>query len=77
MADKQTDVDGLIESLTEREGEILNLGTKGLSTREMPARLYLSYKTVKGYNTQMVFSPKAGGIQKVNNLFCCAFIRLH
>jgi len=40
----------LIEPLTERELEILQLITQGLSNREISERLFLALSTVKGYN---------------------------
>jgi LuxR family maltose regulon positive regulatory protein len=40
----------LIESLTRRELEILQLIAKGLSNREIGERLFLSLNTVKGHN---------------------------
>ena len=45
----------LIEPLTERELEILQLITQGLSNREISERLFLALSTVKGYN-QIIFN---------------------
>lgn len=41
--------DERLASLTEREREILNLITDGLTNREIGERLFLSEKTVKNY----------------------------
>ena len=45
--------DGLIESLSERELEILQLIAQGLSNREISERLYLALDTVKGHNRKI------------------------
>ena len=42
-----------IEPLHQKEIEILNLISEGLSNREISKRLYLSAETVKWYNKQM------------------------
>ena len=39
----------VIDSLTDREREILNLLTQGLSNKAIAARLYLSVRTVEGH----------------------------
>jgi LuxR family maltose regulon positive regulatory protein len=45
----------LIEPLTERELEVLDLIAEGLSNREIGERLFLALNTVKGYN-QRIFN---------------------
>ena len=44
---------GLIEPLSERELEILQLITQGLSNHEICERLFLALSTVKGYNQNL------------------------
>ncbi len=44
---------GLIEPLSERELEILQLISQGLSNREICERLFLALSTVKGYNQNL------------------------
>ena len=44
---------GLIEPLSERELEILQLIAQGLSNREISERLYLALDTVKGHNRKI------------------------
>ena len=53
MADKRRDLDRVPEPLNERELEILACLIEGLSNREISSRLYLAYRTVKWYNTQI------------------------
>ncbi len=43
----------LIEPLSQRELEILNLIALGLSNREISARLFLALDTVKGHNRRI------------------------
>jgi LuxR family maltose regulon positive regulatory protein len=43
----------LIEPLSHREIEILQLMTQGLSNREIGARLFLALSTVKGHNLKI------------------------
>ncbi|MEO0560820.1 MAG: LuxR C-terminal-related transcriptional regulator, partial [Chloroflexota bacterium] len=45
-----TNVQPLIEPLSERELEVLHLVAEGLSNREISERLYISINTVKGHN---------------------------
>lgn len=40
----------LLDPLTTRELEVLQMITKGLSNREICDRLFLALRTVKGYN---------------------------
>ncbi|MGI6330657.1 MAG: response regulator transcription factor [Zhaonellaceae bacterium] len=40
---------GLVETLTEREQEVLNLITNGMSNKEIADKLGLTINTVKGY----------------------------
>lgn len=44
---------GLIESLSDRELEILNLVAEGLSNREIGERLFLALDTIKGHNRRI------------------------
>jgi len=44
---------GLVEPLTEREIEVLQLIAQGLSNREIGEQLYLALDTVKGYNRKI------------------------
>lgn len=43
----------LVEPLTERELEVLQLLAEGLSNREISQRLYLSLSTIKGHNSNI------------------------
>jgi LuxR family transcriptional regulator, maltose regulon positive regulatory protein len=43
----------LIESLSERELEVLELVAQGLSNREISERLFLALDTIKGYNRKL------------------------
>jgi len=52
-SDQTTSTDGLIELLSERELEILQLIAQGLSNREIARRLYLALDTVKGHNRKL------------------------
>lgn len=47
---KRSPVQTLIEPLSERELEVLQLIAQGLSNREISERLFLALSTVKGYN---------------------------
>ncbi|MFI6601977.1 response regulator [Nonomuraea sp. NPDC050536] len=44
----------LVESLTEREAEVLALLGEGLSNAQIAARLYLAEATIKGYVSRML-----------------------
>lgn len=45
---------GLVESLTEREAEVLACLGEGLSNAQIAARLFLSEATIKGYVSRML-----------------------
>jgi len=47
-------IESLIESLTEREGEVLACLGEGFSNAQIAARLYLSEATVKSYVSRML-----------------------
>ena len=45
-----SEAEGLLEPLSERELEVLQLIAQGLSNREISERLFLALSTVKGHN---------------------------
>ena len=46
----QPRADGLVEHITERELEVLQLIAEGLSNQQIAGRLFLALSTVKGHN---------------------------
>ena len=48
-----SDPPSLVEPLSERESEILQLIAQGLSNREIGERLFLALDTVKGHNRRI------------------------
>ena len=46
-------IQGLVESLSQRELEVLRLMAQGLSNREISERLFLALDTVKGHNRRI------------------------
>ncbi len=53
MVDMSADSDGLSESLTEREQEILTCMVDGLANREIAEHLHLAHRTIKWYISQI------------------------
>jgi len=53
MADVRTSIDNLVDTLTEREHEILMCLAKRLSNQEIANRLHLSEKTIRWYNSRI------------------------
>ena len=53
MVDMSADSDGLSESLTEREQEILTCMVDGLANREIAEHLHLALRTIKWYISQI------------------------
>jgi DNA-binding CsgD family transcriptional regulator len=55
LENPQSNPQGLVDPLTDRELEVLELIAQGLSNNEICARLYLALNTIKGYN-RTIFS---------------------
>ena len=54
LPERHRDGEPLIEPLSQRELEVLNLLPKGLSNREIGERLFLALDTVKGHNRRIL-----------------------
>ena len=58
-ADAATDVEPLLEPLTDRELEVLRLMAEGLSNAEIGRRTFRALPTIKGYNRSLFVKLRA------------------